>query len=219
MLEKAKAVTGKSGFTYIEYARFADDLVILVDGYRRWNCLLERAYLRLLEELARLDVKVNEEKTRVVDLTKGESFSFLGFDTRRITTLSGKWGVRITPRMKARTNLLRNLKEIFQRFMSQPVERVIELINPKLRGWVNYFRIGHSSRCFSYVKDWVEKKIRRHLMRSRKRKGTITLVVKPKGKHSAGNPHAMFDEAGTGDVQNYSDTRHSSTLLTRGNWR
>jgi RNA-directed DNA polymerase len=206
MLEKAKAVTGKSGFTYIEYARFADDLVILVDGYRRWNCLLERAYLRLLEELARLDVKVNEEKTRVVDLTKGESFSFLGFDTRRITTLSGKWGVRITPRMKARTNLLRNLKEIFQRFMSQPVERVIELINPKLRGWVNYFRIGHSSRCFSYVKDWVEKKIRRHLMRSRKRKGTITLVVKPKGKHSAGNPHAMFDEAGTGDVQNYSDT-------------
>ena len=32
MLEKAKAVTGKSGFTYIEYARFADDLVILVDG-------------------------------------------------------------------------------------------------------------------------------------------------------------------------------------------
>ncbi len=171
MLEKAKAVTGKSGFTYIEYARFADDLVILVDGYRRWNWLLERAYWRLLEELARLDVKVNEEKTQVVDLTKGESFSFLGFDIRRIITLSGKLGVRITPRMKARTNLLRNLKEIFQRFMSQPVERVIELINPKLRGWVNYFRIGHSSRCFSYVKDWVEKKIRRHLMRSRKRKG------------------------------------------------
>jgi RNA-directed DNA polymerase len=30
---------------------------------------------------------------------------------------------------------------------------------------------GHSSRCFSFVKDWVEKKIRRHLMRARKRKG------------------------------------------------
>jgi RNA-directed DNA polymerase len=171
MLEKAKAVTRESRFTHIEYARFADDLVILVDGYRRWNWLLKRAYRRLLEELARLDVKVNREKTRVIDLTKGESFSFLGFDIRRITTLSRKWGVRITPRMKARTNLLRNLKEIFQRFMSQPVERVIELINPKLRGWVNYFRIGHSSRCFNYVKDWVEKKVRRHLMRTRKRKG------------------------------------------------
>ena len=40
-----------------------------------------------------------------------------------------------------------------------------------LRGWVTYFAIGHSSRCFSYVRDWVEKKVRRHLMRARKRRG------------------------------------------------
>jgi RNA-directed DNA polymerase len=45
------------------------------------------------------------------------------------------------------------------------------LINPALRGWTNYFRIGHSARCFSYVKDWVEKKVRRHLMRARKQSG------------------------------------------------
>jgi RNA-directed DNA polymerase len=48
---------------------------------------------------------------------------------------------------------------------------VIEMINPALRGWVNYFRIGDSHRCFSMVKYWVEKKIRRHLMRARGRKG------------------------------------------------
>jgi RNA-directed DNA polymerase len=48
---------------------------------------------------------------------------------------------------------------------------VIELINPILRGWVHYFAVGHSSRCFSMVKDWVEKKVRRHLMRARKRRG------------------------------------------------
>jgi RNA-directed DNA polymerase len=60
---------------------------------------------------------------------------------------------------------------MFRRYASQPVGRVIELINPILRGWVNYFAVGHSSRCFSFVKDWVEKKIRRHLMRARKRKG------------------------------------------------
>src|SRR6266436_1273614 len=38
---------------------------------------------------------------------------------------------------------------------------MIELINPILRGWVNYFAVGHSGRCFSFIKDWVEKKIRR----------------------------------------------------------
>jgi RNA-directed DNA polymerase len=66
---------------------------------------------------------------------------------------------------------LRKLKEIFRRFQSQPVHRVVQLINPILRGWVNYFAVGQSSRCFAYVRDWVEKKIRRHLMRARKRRG------------------------------------------------
>ena len=35
----------------------------------------------------------------------------------------------------------------------------------------NYFRAGHSSECFGFVKDWVEKKIRRHMLRARKRQG------------------------------------------------
>jgi hypothetical protein len=47
----------------------------------------------------------------------------------------------------------------------------IETINPILRGWTHYFVIGASSRCFGYVRDWVEKKVRRHLMRARKRSG------------------------------------------------
>jgi RNA-directed DNA polymerase len=168
MLERAKEVTRQGRYTYIEYARFADDLVILVDGFRKWNWLEKAAYRRLLEELNKLDVQVNQEKTRIVDLTKDETFSFLGFDFRRVKTLQGKWGVRITPRVKARTALLQKLKEVFRRHNSQPVDRVIYLINPILRGWVNYFRVGHASRCFGYIKDWVEKKIRRHQMRARK---------------------------------------------------
>lgn len=171
MLEKAKEVTCQGQYTYIEYARYADDLVILVDGYRRWKWLAKGAYRRLLEELAKLDIRVNAEKTRIVDLTRNETFSFLGFDFRRVKTRQGKWGVRVTPTMKARTALLHKLKDVFCRYVSQPVDRVIYLINPILRGWVNYFRIGHSSRCFGYVRDWVEKKIRRHLMRARKLRG------------------------------------------------
>ena len=40
---------------------------------------------------------------------------------------------------------------------------MIELINPILRDWVTYFAIGESSRCFGYVRDWVEKKVRASL--------------------------------------------------------
>jgi RNA-directed DNA polymerase len=171
MLERAKEVTRNGKYTYIEYVRFADDLVILVDGFPRWEWLEKAAYKRLLEELGKLEVQVNREKTRIVDLTRDESFSFLGFDFRRSRTRRGKWGVRVTPRMKARTSLLRKLKEVFRRFTSQPVDRVIYLINPILRGWVNYFRIGNSGRCFGYIRDWVEKKSRRHLMRAKQRRG------------------------------------------------
>jgi RNA-directed DNA polymerase len=32
MLERAKSITRRGQYTYIEYARFADDLVILVDA-------------------------------------------------------------------------------------------------------------------------------------------------------------------------------------------
>jgi len=169
MLEKAKKVTRQGEYIYIQYARFADDIVILVNYYYRW--LAKAAYKRLVQELDKLGVKVNRDKTKIVDLTKGEGFSFLGFVYRRVKTRRGKWGVSIVPKMKARTDLLRNLKEIFKRYKSQPLSRIIELINPILRGWINYFRIGNSSECFAYVRDWVEKKIRRHLMRVRKRHG------------------------------------------------
>src|SRR6516225_9899461 len=81
-------------------------------------------------------------------------------------------GGRITrPSSKKRTALMRELKEVFRRYRSQPIERVINLINPVLRGWVNYFAVGHSSECFSFIKDWVEKKVRRQLAHAQKRKG------------------------------------------------
>src|SRR5262249_21579310 len=58
-----------------------------------------------------------------------------------------------------------------RRYQSQPASRVVQLINPVLRGWVNYFAVGHSSECFSMIQDWVEKKIRRHMGRAQNRKG------------------------------------------------
>jgi len=171
MLERAREVTRTGPFTHIEYARWADDVVILVDGHRKWDRLLKMVIKRLREELGKLDVQLNREKSRLVNMERGGTFTFLGFEFRRARTRKGKWGVRYAPRMKARSTLLSKLKEIFRRHQSQPIGRVIEEINPILSGWVNYFRIGHSSRCFTYVKDWVEKKVRRHLMRARKGSG------------------------------------------------
>jgi RNA-directed DNA polymerase len=172
MLERAKEVSKQEdGYDHIEYVRWADDLIILIDGYQKWKWLEQAVTKRLRQELLKIKVELNEEKTRTVDLKQGETFSFLGFNFRRVKTKQGKWGIQKTPKLEARTKLLRKLKVIFRGYLSQPIDRVIYLINPILRGWVNYFRIGNSSRCFGYIKDWVEKKTRRHLMKSRKLRG------------------------------------------------
>jgi RNA-directed DNA polymerase len=171
MLERAKAVTRDGTTTYVEYARYADDLVILVNGQWRNGWLLRGVDRRLREELARLDLRLNEAKSRTVDLTQGEAFGFLSFTIRRLRSPRGRWWVQVTPAMKKRTALLRKLKEVFRRLDSQPTAQVIAVINPILQGWVNYFRIGNAARCFNFVKVWVEKKVRRHLMRARGRQG------------------------------------------------
>jgi len=171
VLEQAKETTRYGKFTYIEYARFADDLVILIDAHPRHDWLMGAVEKRLREELAKLQVEINEEKSRTVDLSRGESFGFLGFDFRRIRSREGRWRAQYTPKLKKRTALLRELKDVFRRHQSQPVDRVVQLINPMLRGWVNYFAIGHASECFNFIKDWVEKKVRHHMMRAQKRTG------------------------------------------------
>jgi RNA-directed DNA polymerase len=171
MLQRAQEITCREGWTAIEYARFADDLVVLVDSHSRHAWLFDAVQKRLRQEFDKLQVEVNEEKSRFVDLERGESFGFLGFDFRRVRSRKGRWMPLVMPQMKKRTELLQKLKGVFDSARSQPLHGVITQINPMLRGWTNYFAVGNSSRCFSFVRVWVEKKIRRLLAKARQRRG------------------------------------------------
>ena len=62
MLERAREVTRSGRYTYIGHARYADDLVILVDAYKRHDWLIGAVTKRLREELAKLQVEINDEK-------------------------------------------------------------------------------------------------------------------------------------------------------------
>ncbi|MGF6266482.1 hypothetical protein OKW49_007475 [Paraburkholderia youngii] len=145
---------------------------MLIDAHPRNAWLLRMVRRRLREEFPKLQVEVNEEKSRTVDLDRAESFGLVGVDFRRLRSIGRQvWRAHYTPKLKKRTGLLRKLKEVFRRYQWQPVDRVMQLINRVLRGWANYFAVGHSSECLSFIKDWVEKKIRRHIGRSRNRRG------------------------------------------------
>jgi RNA-directed DNA polymerase len=57
---------------------------------------LGRSWQRLVEELAKLDVQLNHDKTRRLDLSPGETFGFPGFDFRRAKTRPAESGARVT---------------------------------------------------------------------------------------------------------------------------
>src|SRR6266404_4715568 len=105
MLEKAVHTTQRGKSTNVQYVRFADDMVILIDAERRSDWLVKAVDRRLREEFAKLRVAINEDKSRMVDLRKEESFTFLGFQYRRILSLRRKWRPHYAPTLKKRTAL------------------------------------------------------------------------------------------------------------------
>jgi len=165
--------TAQGSYEAVNYHRFADDIVITVDGHHSKRGWAERALQRLQEQLAPLGVELNEEKTKVVNLLKGEAFGFLGFDLRRVRKSNkskGGYFIRMTPKQKARKAVKAKIRETIRRGGATPAKMLISQINAILTGWVNYFRVGHSSRAFSEVRDYVEMKVRTLLTRRKRRR-------------------------------------------------
>jgi len=146
-------------------------LVITVSGHHSKRGWAERALQRLQEYLARLRVEVNLEKTKMVDLLRGEAFEFLGFELRRKTNRAGDGQfILLTPRKKARLALKARVREILRHGGATPLPELIARLNTVLHGWVQYFRVGNASRAFSEIRDYVEMKVRILLTRRKRRR-------------------------------------------------
>ncbi|MBS3921455.1 MAG: group II intron reverse transcriptase/maturase [Deltaproteobacteria bacterium] len=168
MMERAREVTRRKGYYNLDYIRSADDMVILVHGHPSEEWLFKTVQRRLKEELDKLQVQMNLEKTREVNLKNSGCFSFLGFDIRLNRNRKGNTYVSKTPRMKKRKEIGRKVRAVLKFHHDKPLEEVIQAVNAVVRGWVNYFKIGNSSSTFDKVKHFIEKKVRRFVM---KRKG------------------------------------------------
>jgi len=171
MMERAREVTRRNGYYNLDYIRSADDMVILIHGHPSEDRLLETVQRRLKEELDKLQVQMNQEKTKVVNLKKGDCFSLLGFDIRLNRNREGRSYVSKTPRMKKRKEIGRKVKAVLKFHNDKPLKEVIQAVNAVIRGWVNYFRIGNSNRTFGKVRYFIEQKVRRFVRRRKGQKG------------------------------------------------
>ena len=161
------------GRGFITYARYLDDMVVLAPDSDRGKAWADRALARIRCEADAIGVSLNTEKTRIVTITDDHAvFAFLGFEFRWVpSTKTGRWYPCTTPRPKKITAVLQKVRDTLREHRHLSVQAAVAQVNPILRGWVNYFKVGNSSQAFNKVKHHVERKVRRFAAKQRKRKG------------------------------------------------
>lgn len=171
MLERAQEVTREGAFDAVRYTRFAEDLVVQVSNQPWRRHFTAKVEKRLREERGKLELVVNENKSRVVDFAVGQPFDFLGYTFRRVENRRAGTGKKMAlcrPQRKRRTQFLREVREVLRKVRHVPVEQVVrKVINPRVRGCVNDFRWGNSSRDLSFVRWQVHGKVCRFASRQR----------------------------------------------------
>jgi len=143
--------------------RYADDFVVLCKGK------VDAPLARIRHVLERLDLKLNEAKTHIVD-ARQDSFNFLGFEIRVSKSWrSGKRYTHICPAAKSLAKIKERITQMTGRERTPiPLDDVVGSMNATLRGWVNYFHYRNSSKVLEKVKTHTEERLRTHLMKRHK---------------------------------------------------
>lgn len=178
-----RAFNGREGpakWANARLIRYADDFVILA---RHVGERIERWVEEKIE--VRLGLKINRDKTRVIqDLrADGEKLDFLGYSLRHAHDqygVKGKKYLRVEPSIKAQKRAREKVAEILGRNQSHtPLPELIERLNATLRGWANYFELGHPRKAKRDLNSYVRKKLTWHLQSRSQR------AWKPLGDQSA----------------------------------
>lgn len=149
-----------------QLVRYADDFVILM------RVGMEATEQKVKQILARMELKLNEEKSRVVDARQG-SFDFVGFTfSRKINPKTGRVITLVEPSRKSEERFrdeVRNITSRKSHCVSQ--QEVLERVNRYVRGWVNYFHLHNSTRVFVRQRFFLEQRMRKYLRGRRQIKG------------------------------------------------
>ena len=150
---------GRRGSRLGELVRYCDDLVILC----RTEIQARDAHRQLEAILARLGLRLNPRKTRLVQLTEGrEGFDFLGFHHHKQVSWRwpGRWYLQSWPSQKAMQTIRRRIKEILTpKYPGTPIADLVARLTPVLRGWAAYFHQGNTVRAFEQVNRYVHERL------------------------------------------------------------
>jgi len=148
--------------------RYADDFVVLA----RYVSPRLRGWIEGKLE-GWLDLQINREKTRVLDLRQsGQSLDFLGYTFRQDRDQYGRaqryWN--LVPSRKAVARERDTLRGMINHHQSHtPLPELLGRVNRHLRGWANYFGLGYPRRTFRHLNHFVRYRLGKHLRRRSQR--------------------------------------------------
>lgn len=130
----------------IRIVRYADDILIFTRRKRK----AEKAFKLALDFLENeLKLKVNENKTKIVN--GGEGVHYLGVVIR---------STHIVIQPKKVASFRDKVKRITRKTSPVNVEKLIEELNPLLRGFANYFRVANCKSLFGKLMSWTRRRLR-----------------------------------------------------------
>jgi group II intron reverse transcriptase/maturase len=159
--------------------RYADDAVVLC----RSRAEAEESLRHLGLIMERLSLELHPEKTRIVELGLGrEGFVFLGCYLRIVLShFKRREYLYRWPSSRAMTRIRARIRELTDRRRwagLKDIQQVVDVLNPVLRGWGNYFRTGNASGKFQRVDLYVNQRL-------------VRLLRHVQGRHR--RPFALYD--------------------------
>jgi len=144
--------------------RYADDFVVLCRTRRQ----AEQALGRVTEIMGTLRLQLHPDKTRLVELGLGkDGFDFLGCHLRIVKSrFKGRTYLFRWPSAKAMRSVRTKIHDLTGRRRwagMKDIRDVIQVLNPVLRGWGNYFRTGNASAKFNQLDSYVRERLLRLL--------------------------------------------------------
>ena len=158
---------GPGQWANAKLVRYADDFVVLA---RYQTGRLAQFIETKLEQW--MGLKLNREKTRIVDLKQaGASVDFLGYTFRYDRPRVGQRRyLNVFPSKTAVMKQRAALRELTSsRMCSTPIPVLIANLNRNLQGWAAYFDFGYPSRAYRNLNYYVHFRLQTHLRRRSQR--------------------------------------------------
>jgi group II intron reverse transcriptase/maturase len=144
----------------IHIVRYADDIIILAQKN------LEKGINLLEHYVERLELNINKEKTRKLNLKEDRKLEFLGFEFfRTINKKTNNRLILVSPSPNSQKKCRERIRKLIHHHNPGKVQDQVNKLNLFLEGWTNYFRLGNSGKALKNVNLYVNKRVRRLIQR------------------------------------------------------